>query len=195
LNRGHCRCTRTSDERDIDEAFLPKQGNDYAEFQAWACINWHEKGPLVIHETETKEERQLSLKLLEAENTNNKEMYKKEWEAGQSIMDLVRNGRVRRGKPPSWEVFWNKHFKVGRKCDGEGVDWFLHQFRVLRPHFVPFIKRIQAKYARGRDVHIIKNSASAHWANANNLFWTHIVYLMREDWPPYSPDLNPIEKI
>jgi hypothetical protein len=78
LNRGHCRCTRIFDERDIDEAFLPKQSNDYAEFQAWAYINWHEKGLLVIHETETKKERQLSLKLLKAENTNNKEMYKKE---------------------------------------------------------------------------------------------------------------------
>jgi hypothetical protein len=194
LNRGHCRCTRTAEERDIDEAFLPKQGGDYAEFQAWACINWHKKGPLYIHEVETKEERQVSLNLIDAENKNNKEEYRKKWEAGQAMLDLGRT-RTRRGKPPTFEVFWTKSFKLGRKCDGNGVDWFLHQFRILRPLFIPFIKEIQAKYAHGRDVHIIEDGASAHWCNANNLFWTHIVHQFREDWPPYSPDLNPIEKI
>jgi hypothetical protein len=160
LNRGHCRCTRTADERDIDEAFLPKQGGDYAEFQAWACICWHKKGSLYIHGQETAEERQVSEGLIEAENTNNKEMYKKKWEAGQALVDLGRT-RTRKGKPPSYEVFWNKAFKVGRKVDGEGIDWYLHQFRILRPLFVPFIREIQAKYARGRDVHIIEDGASA----------------------------------
>jgi hypothetical protein len=100
LHRGHCRCTRTSDERDIDEAFLPKQSGDYAEFQAWACINWHEKGPLYIYEKETPEERQVSQGLIEAENKNNKEMYEKKWKAGQALVDLGRT-RTRRGKPPS----------------------------------------------------------------------------------------------
>jgi hypothetical protein len=111
----------------------------------------------------------VSLNLIEAENKNNKDEYRKEWEAGQAMVDLGRT-RTRKGKSLIFEVYWNKAFKLGRKCDGEGIDWFFYQFRILRPLFIPFIREIQAKYARGRDVHIIKDGVSAHRCNANNLF-------------------------
>jgi transposase len=111
------------------------------------------------------------------------------------MVDVWREGRTRRGKPPSWEIYWKKEFKVERKCDGEGVDWFLHQFRVLRPHFIPVIKHIKAKYAHGGDVYVVEDGAAAHRAKANYLFWVHVIHLFREEWPPHSPDLNPIKKI
>jgi hypothetical protein len=81
----------------------------------WGTINWHEKGPLVIHNKETKAKRHHSLKLIEAENTDNKAAYERKWRAGQAMCDMWRDGKSRKDKPPSWEVHWKKNFKLGRK--------------------------------------------------------------------------------
>jgi len=63
---------------------------------------------------------------------------------------------------------------------------------ILKPHFVPFYKKMRRKY--GREVVMQEDGAKYHFAPIPAAYKeSHKV--QRLDWPPQSPDLSPIENL
>ena len=63
---------------------------------------------------------------------------------------------------------------------------------ILKPHFVPFYKKMKRKY--GKKVVIQENGAKYHFAPIPTTY-KDSQKVQRMDWPPSSPDLSPIENL
>jgi transposase len=63
---------------------------------------------------------------------------------------------------------------------------------VLKPHFVPFYKKMARKY--GKDVVIQEDGAKYHFATKPTAY-NDLHKVRRLWWPPQSPDLSPIENL
>ena len=65
-------------------------------------------------------------------------------------------------------------------------------FHVFETALWPFFQEVSR--VAGHTLWVIEDNTFAHRANYIRAFhWTH--YMPKMDWPPCSPDLNPIENI
>ena len=112
--------------------------------------------------------------------------------ASQALSQLENQkiGKKRKGRVSTLE----NHLKKGIKSRGDrskgGVDWYRYR-QVLQEKLLLFVKELDAA---GRDPLVIEDGAASHKSK-----WTKQQYrqwgLQKiEDWPPRSPDINPIEQ-
>jgi transposase len=75
---------------------------------------------------------------------------------------------------------------------GARMNQQLYTDLILKPHFIPFYKKMVRKY--GRDVVLQEDGAKFHFAPIPTKYKDKMK-VKRLDWPPQSPDLAPIENL
>jgi transposase len=75
---------------------------------------------------------------------------------------------------------------------GARMNQVLYTEHVLKPHFIPFYKKMVRKY--GPDVVIQEDGAKFHFASIPTKYKDKMK-VKRLIWPPQSPDLAPIENL
>ena len=99
-------------------------------------------------------------------------------------------GVKRKGRRPDVNVYLrNVAYKRGDRSKS-GVDGYRYCEEVLKPHLLPFCQLLNK---HGRKVLVLEDKAGNHrnpYCDDEYYRWV----IERIDWPPHSPDLNPIEK-
>jgi transposase len=166
---------------------------NYSEFMFWACYTYGYKGPCYCWPIESKIDKELAQKELDAINNaiNNavKEEERIEFESLKYAQDLLREGSRKGGKKASFDVYWKNH-KLVRKVTRGGIDWYRYQTHILRPLLLPFAQRMQLIRP---DTIVQEDGAPGHVAKENRRIWIDF-RVTRMIWPGNSPDLNMIEQ-
>jgi len=76
-----------------------------------------------------------------------------------------------------------------RKEGKGGIDWYRYQIKVLRPHLLPFAKRLLRKFGFVMVQEDKAPSHASHYQQREFDLWE----IERLLWPGNSPDLNAIE--
>jgi hypothetical protein len=174
----------------------------------WGFIMWNYKGPFYVWDPETKEEREaaaIEIPKLNAEYEAEEKRRNEESKASQEWRELrerelkeakqIRAAALAKGKKPpkttqSWRGKKHKIAKI-KRGKGGGIDSWRYVQHVCRPVLGPKCKRLAAE---NPNFILMEDGAASH----------RFEYTTQErvsegvrkmDWPPHSPDFNPIERI
>ena len=170
-------------------------------------IGWQWKGPFYVWSAETDEEREEAIqeiKKLNAEGAIEEARLNAEWEATEDWRELrelelenarkqrqvERNGGVKKKNPQTWR---GKKFKIHKMTRGEGrgINAWRYVKHVARPVLWP---ECQKQLLRNPGFIRMEDNAPCH-----NAYYTtrerEKEGIAKVDWPPNSPDFNPIEHI
>jgi len=149
----------------------------------WACFSWGHKGPCYVWPPEKKALKEKYGRIIDRYNRAHEAKDKEKWIAS----EYVRRSKLKR--PPKKMREWKYTAKTGAMERGNkkgGIDWIRYQYEILRPRFLPFMKKL------GPDFIAQEDNAPSHASHWNRKFWKESnVQLMY--WPPNSPDLSAIE--
>jgi transposase len=175
----------------------------------WGMIGWNYKGPFHIWEKETKEEKEDAQKQIKALNAGwivEQKRLNDEWKTTEEWRQLKERelkmareakaaAKLEGEKCAKTKQSWrgNKYqreFKLQRG-DVKGIDSWRYVTVLGRPILYPECKR---RMGLNRNFILMEDNAAAH-----NSEWTNmqrrIEGIPKADWPPNSPDFNPIERI
>lgn len=173
----------------------------------WGMIGLGWKGPFHVWLPETDEERDEAMRKISRLNTEAQEeedRLKTAWKTSEEWKELKvrelsearkqraaeKNGAPKKKTSQSWQ---GKKFKIQkiRKGDGRGVDAWRYVKHVARPLFWP---ECHCHLAQDPQFILMEDNAPCHKA-----FYTtrerEKEGILKVDWPPNSPDFNPIEHI
>ena len=68
-----------------------------------------------------------------------------------------------------------------------GIDWYIYRERIMKPHLNPFL-------LANPHLILMEDNAPAH-VKHYHVAMRERLNITKFDWPPSSPDLNPIEHI
>ncbi len=105
-------------------------------------------------------------------------------------LESQETGKKRKGKAPQLENYLKKEVKTRGDRSSGGVDWYRYR-QVLKSKLLPFVKELDAA---GRDPLVIEDGAASHKSKWNKKLYDQWGLHKLMDWPPRSPDLNPIEQ-
>jgi len=162
----------------------------------WAAIAWGIKGPLDIWSIETDEEKahaEKEIACLNKEMREESEKLDREWKQSQEWRDLkarqlAENRRATRmakelGVPKSWmPATWRGVQR--NKRDRGGIDSWRYIQHVCLPLFWPWLQK--------HDLLLMDDNAPAH-ASQFTASMRELYQILHLEWPPNSPNLNPIE--
>ena len=151
------------------------------------------KGKLIFLHTETEEEKIEAEIALEQENKDYEPMFALAFHAAERQKEEIAaaGGPKPKGKKPSLEVYQrNMAKKRGDRKNG-GVDGYRYREEILRAGVIPFCKRLNQE---GRNVVVMEDGAGNHTCKMARDLYRQAMITVFDDWPPNSPDLNPIEK-
>jgi transposase len=169
---------------------------------------WNYKGPFYVWDPETKEEREaaaLKIPKLNAEYGAEEKRRNEEWKASQEWRELrerelkeakeIRAAALaNREKPPKTNQSWRgKKHKIAKikRGKGRGIDSWRYVQHVCRPVLWPECKRLAAE-----NLNFILMEDGAAWHRSEYTTQERVSEGVRMmDWPPNSPDFNPIERI
>ena len=109
------------------------------------------------------------------------------------VRELRKEARQAGEKVKTTQTWRGKKFKIHKlkRGDGKGVDSWRYVTKLARPLLWPQCKR---RLAENLDFVLMEDNASCHdsdWTNQER----EVEGIAKVDWPPNSPDFNPIEKI
>ena len=168
------------------------QSYDKSMGQINAMIAHSYKSELTFIWTETEDEKKAATKHLRAENDR-----LLPWNAllaagnsGSREQEEIDRGKRYPGPKPSFQAFL-KNGQILQRGDRSkgGIDWYIYWRRVLDPKIYP---QMQLWKDEKCEKILIEDNAGNH--NKNDILWTEIGLRKFRNWPPRSPDLNPIEK-
>ncbi|RPA98886.1 hypothetical protein L873DRAFT_1686154, partial [Choiromyces venosus 120613-1] len=198
--------------RDITERWhedcvgaMKKQG---ISVMCWGMIGWGWKGPFHVWEMETKQEREeaaTAIAILEAKRVAEENELNTLWKASDEWKQLKLTEQIayrlqRRAEksenipkkriPQTWR---GKKYKIERykRGDGKGVDSWRYVKAVARPLLWPeCLLRLQNNPA----FTLMEDNAPSHSSHYTTRE-REKEGILKVDWPPNSPDFNPIEHI
>ncbi|KAI9712982.1 MAG: hypothetical protein M1812_006730 [Candelaria pacifica] len=100
-------------------------------------------------------------------------------------------GRKPPGREPTLEVFERKNKLKRGDRSKNGMDWYRYRLDVMIAELIPQLECLKATGQKPNPI-VMEDNAGNH--EKNNEFWSRWKYDKFYDWPPNSPDLNPIEK-
>ena len=173
----------------------------------WGMIGWGWKGPFHIWESESKEEREEAAKQIallnqaaqeKENNLNTIWRSSEEWRQLRhqelQVARELRQAALQSGEKVKTIQTWRgKKFKIHKlkRGDGKGVDSWRYVTMLARPVLWPECRR---HLAENSSFVLMEDNAACH-----NSDWTNqereLEGISKVDWPPNSPDFNPIEKI
>ena len=173
----------------------------------WGMIGWNFKGPFYVWTPETDEEREEAIReitRLNAASHEEADRLNAEWRASSTWKELKalelaaarrqrqaeKNGAAKVKIPQSWH---GKKYKIEKikRGDGRGVDAWRYVKYVARPLLWPECHR---QLALNPDFILMEDNAPCHAAHYTTTE-RRKEGIAKVDWPPNSPDFNPIERI
>ena len=197
---------RQKDERWQDDCVgaKKKQGPTV---MCWGMIGWGWKGPFHIWDSESKEEREkakIQIASLNQAAQAKEDQLNRTWQTSPEWKELrqqelqaareLRQQALHTGeKVKTVQSWWGKKFKIYKlkRGEGKGVDSWRYVTKLARPILWPECKR---RLADNPSFILVEDNAACHdsdWTNQER----EAEGISKVDWPPNSPDFNPIEKI
>ncbi|RPA97195.1 hypothetical protein L873DRAFT_1771557 [Choiromyces venosus 120613-1] len=198
--------------RDITERWhedcvgaMKKQG---ISVMCWGMIGWGWKGPFHVWEMETKQEREeaaTAIAILEVKRVAEENELNTLWKASdewkqlklteQIAYRLQRRAEKSENIPKKWipQTWHGKKYKIKRykRGDGKGVDSWRYVKAVACPLLWPeCLLRLQNNPA----FTLMEDNAPSHSSHYTTRE-REKEGILKVDWPPNSPDFNPIEHI
>ena len=181
-----------------------KQG---ATVMCWGMVGWGWKGPFYVWEPETKEEREEAekkIKEINEENMAREAQLNAEWKSSSDWQDLraaelaaaakqraaEKQGAPKARVPQTWR---GKKFKISKikRGDGKGIDSWRYVKHVARPILWP---ECRWQLLQNPNFVLMEDNAPAHDSDYTNKERQQ-EGITKVEWPPNSPDFNPIEHI
>jgi len=181
-----------------------KRGNAV---MCWGMISWNWKGPFWVWEQETEEEKANAMKAIKVYNINcmvEEKHLNDSWKLSVQCRELkeqelktLREARAEAQKTgvkikttQSWR---GKKYKVKslKRGDPRGVDSWRYVTALARPLLWPTCKEC---LQQNPDFLLMEDNAPAHYSDFTTLERVK-AGIPKVDWPPNSPDFNPIEHI
>ena len=175
----------------------------------WGMIGWQWKGPFYVWSAETDEEREEATReiaKLNLEAAIEEARLNAEWKASEQWRELKevlvelenarkqrqaeRNGGAKKKIPQTWR---GKKYKIHKMTRGEGrgINAWRYVKHVARPILWP---ECHNQLMRNPNFILMEDNAPCH-----NAYYTtrerEKEKVEKVDWPPNSPDFNPIEHI
>jgi transposase len=174
----------------------------------WGFIMWNYKGPFHVWDPETKEDREaaaIQIPQLNAQYADEEKRLNDEWKATKEWQELrerelreareIRAAAEKRGeKAPKTTQTWRcKKHKIAKvkRGKGKGIDSWRYVQHVCRPILWPECKRLAAE---NPNFILMEDGAAAHGSGYTTQERVR-ESVRKMDWPPNSPDFNPIERI
>ena len=197
---------RQKDDRWQDDCVGVKK-NQGPTVMCWGMIGWGWKGPFHIWESESKEERDQAVKQIASLNQSAQEKEDRlnaiwrssdEWkELRQQELQVARELRQiaqQNGEKAKTVQTWRgKKFKIYKlkRGDGKGIDSWRYITKLARPILWPECRH---HLIENPNFILMEDNAACH-----NSDWTNqegeLEGIEKVNWPPNSPDFNPIEKV
>ena len=181
---------------ELDEDIVGRKNTE--DNKAICSISGHlahgRKGTLVFLFQETKEQKIIADTELEKENAGFHQALEEEFVAEQELKEQIRSSqgkKKRGGKAPSFEVWERKKRLTRGDRHKGGLDGYRYREEVLKPHLIPFCERLNEE---GRNVIVMQDCAGNHTSRIPKDYFKLKCIDVFWDWPPLSPDLNPIER-
>ena len=178
-----------------------------ATVMCWRMVGWGWKGPFYVWEAETKEERQEAEEIIRELNEASamkEEELNQEWRSSPEWSDLrvvelaaaakqraaEKRGAAKTRIPQTWR---GKKFKIDKlkRGDGRGIHSWRYVKHVARPILWP---ECQRQLQQNPNFVLMEDNAPAHDSDYTNCE-REKEGISKIDWPPNSPDFNPIEHI
>lgn len=153
-------------------------------FMFWACFAYDHKGPYYCWPKESAAMKKKYEQIMETYNEAHEMEDKKQWEV-ETAMRRIHLDRKHPGRKPKWR-YTKATGKMVRDSKAGGIDWIRYQHEVLRPKFIPFVKKLGFGFIAQED------NASSHSCKWNKGLWEE-AGLQVLQWPANSPDLSAIE--
>jgi transposase len=174
----------------------------------WGFIMWNYKGPFYVWDPETKEEREaaaIEIPKLNAEYAEEEKRLNAGWKATEEWKALrereleeareIRAAAKAKGEkaPKTTQTWRNKKHKIAKvkHGKGKGIDSWRYVQNVCRPVLWPECKRLAAE---NPNFILMEDGAAAHGSGYTTQERVR-EGVRKMDWPPNSPDFNPIERI
>jgi transposase len=174
----------------------------------WGFIMWNYKGPFYVWDPETKEEREaaaIEIPKLNAEYEAEEKQRNDQWKASKEWEELrerelkeareIRAAAIAKGeKPPKTTQTWRgKKHKIEKvkRGKGRGIDSWRYVQHVCRPVLWPECKRLAEENS---NFILMEDGAASHRSGYTTQERVN-EGIRKMDWPPNSPDFNPIERI
>jgi transposase len=174
----------------------------------WGFIMWNYKGPFYVWDPETKEEREaaaIEIPKLNAEYAEEEKRLNAGWKATEEWKALrereleeareIRAAAKAKGEKASktTQTWHNKKHKIAKvkHGKGKGIDSWRYVQNVCRPVLWPECKRLAAE---NPNFILMEAGAAAHGSGYTTQERVR-EGVRKMDWPPNSPDFNPIERI
>jgi transposase len=174
----------------------------------WGFIMWNYKGPFYVWDPETKEEREaaaIEIPKLNAEHAEEEKRLNAEWKATKEWQELrerelkeareIRAAAKAKGEkaPKTTQTFRNKKHKIAKvkRGKGKGIDSWRYVQNGCRPVLWPECKRLTAE---NPNFILMEDGAASHGSEYTTQERVR-EGVRKMDWPPNSPDFNPIERI
>ncbi|RPA94324.1 hypothetical protein L873DRAFT_1937458 [Choiromyces venosus 120613-1] len=203
---GPCFVWREKDERWEDDCIgaMKKQG---VSIMCWGMISYGWKGPFWVWERETEEEKAKATSDITSYNENCKEeesCLNTAWWASEEWQELrkreLSNAREARllasltgVKTKTTQSWRGKKYKIKKlkRGDSKGIDSWRYVTCLARPLQWP---TWQVRKLVNPNFLLMEDNAPAHDSDFTN-YEREKVGIDKVDWPPNSPDLNPIEHL
>ncbi|RPA71570.1 hypothetical protein BJ508DRAFT_217914 [Ascobolus immersus RN42] len=143
------------------------------------------KGPCRVWRPETNAQREESFEVLRGENARLRAEAKE-------IFEELKEARRREEKVAG---IWARKEDERERSVGGGIDWYDHREAWLKVLLVPFILEYNEGKTEEEKLIYMEDNAPSHNTRHLDDFWEQyedIIELL--EWPPNSPDFNPIEK-
>jgi transposase len=204
---GVCLVWREKSEQWADDCVgaKKKQGPSV---MCWGFIMWNYKGPFHVWDPETKEEREaasIEIPKLNEQYQDEETGLNNEWKNSDTWKELrerelreareIRAAAIATGEKPSktTQTWRGKKHKIVKIKRGKGrvIDSWRYIQQVCRPILWPECQRLAAE---NPDFILMEDGAVSHGSGYTNQ--KRVKEGVRKmDWPPNSPDFNPIERI
>ena len=203
---GPCWIWREKSERWADDCIGAKEKHG-ASIMCWGMISYGWKGPFWVWESETEEEKVTAVSKILSYNENcGEEEFRLNtaWRASEEWKELrrveladAREARLLASltgvKTKTTQSWRGKKYKIKKlkRGDSKGIDSWWYVTDLARPLLWP---TCHARKLVRPDFLLMEDNAPAHDSDFTNYERTKEA-INKVDWPPNSPDLNPIEHL
>ena len=175
------------------------QEDDKAQCMISAHFCWKRKGAIIFLWDETKKQREEAHTRVMQENANNAALHTLAFASVERWHEeeFHRTGKKRKGRAPQLCNYTKSKEKTrGQRDEGHvGVDAYRYAEEVLHPYLLPFCKKLEEEgQKQGLKVCVMQDKAKNHTSAWPKDEFSRAGIAWFVDWPPHSPDLNPIER-
>lgn len=184
--RGKRRVWRRTRESE-DGTCISRRWKGFKSFMFWASFTYDAKGPCYVWPNQNAKMKAKYKAMMDKYNAEHEAEDREKWEL-ETAMRRMGIARNKGGPKPKW-VYNEKTGKQVRKGKG-GIDWIRYREEILKPRYIPFMKRLKKDHG---DYHLVQeDNAAAHISPWNRGLWKAHGFTVI-DWVPNSPDLSAIE--